>query len=119
MKVDRSVRYVKTTPADSLCPHAEASCLGGLGEANLLGLQGGVPEGEDLDDLVAVPPDGLAELEVKRFSGRRNHGAVRQGHLPGEGSCGAADYGDPVAAPELDRVRVVVHADVGEDPEEL
>jgi hypothetical protein len=30
-----------------------------------------------------------------------------------------ADHGDPVAAPELDRVRRVVHVDVGEDPEEL
>src|SRR5450631_2128682 len=81
----------------------------GLGEADLLCLQGGVPEGEDLDDLVAVPLDGLAELEVERFSCRGNYGPVGQGHLPGEGSCGAADHGDPVAASELDRVRVIMH----------
>lgn len=36
-----------------------ARVLPELGEADLLGLQGGVPEGEDLGDLVAVPLDGL------------------------------------------------------------
>ena len=43
------------------------------------------------------------------------HGAVWQGHLPGEGPGGMGDDGDPVAASELDRVRVAVHVHVGED----
>jgi len=55
---------------------ARSGCLrpgrrcSGLGEADLLRLQSGVPEGEDLGDLVAVPLDGLAELEVEHFSCR-------------------------------------------------
>ncbi len=90
-----------------------------FGEADLLRLQGGVPEGEDLGDLVAVPLGGLAELEVERFSCRGDHVAVGQDHLPGEGPCGAADHGDPVAASELDWVGVVADVDVGEDVKEL
>ena len=38
---------------------------------------------------------------------------------PGEGPCGARDDGDPVAAAELDRVGVAVHAHVGEDAQKL
>src|SRR5215470_11735889 len=56
-----------------------------LGEAELLALQGCVVEGGDDDEQVAVPLGGLAELEVERLSGRGDHGAVGQGHLPGEG----------------------------------
>ena len=56
-----------------------------LGEADLLPLQGRVPEGGDDDELVAVPFGGLAELKVERLSGRADHSAVGQRHLPGEG----------------------------------
>jgi hypothetical protein len=38
-----------------------------LGEADLLPLQCGVPEGGNHDELVAVPLGGLAELDVERF----------------------------------------------------
>ena len=41
-----------------------------LGEADLPPLQGGVVEGGDDDELVAVPLGGLAELDVERLSGR-------------------------------------------------
>ena len=41
-----------------------------LGEADLLPLQGGVPEGGADDELAAVPLAGLAELDVERLSGR-------------------------------------------------
>jgi hypothetical protein len=91
----------------------------GLAESDLLGLQGGVPEGGDGDELIALPLAGLAEVEVERLSRRGDHRAVGQRHFPGEGSGGAGDHGDPVAAPELDRVRIVVDADVGEDAEHL
>src|SRR6185437_16516588 len=86
-----------------------------LGDADLLALQGGVVKGGDDDELVAVPLGGLAELEVERLSGRGDHSTVGQGHLPGEGPGGVGDDGDPVAAAELDRVRVAVHVHVGED----
>src|SRR5258708_17064452 len=68
-----------------------------LGEADLPPLQGVVPEGGDDDELVANPLGGLGELHVERLSGRRGHGAVGQGQLPGEGPGGAGDKGDPVA----------------------
>ena len=89
-----------------------------LGEADLLRLQSGVPEGGNYDEEVAVPLRGLAELDVERFSCRGDHFAIGEDHLPGEGPGGACDYGDPVAASELDRVRgVYVH--VGEDAQHL
>jgi AcrR family transcriptional regulator len=90
-----------------------------LGESDLPPLQGGVVEGGDDDELVPGPLGGLAELEVERFTGRGDHGAVGQGHLPGEGPGGAGDDGDPVAAAELDRVRVAVNVHVGEDAQKL
>jgi hypothetical protein len=40
-----------------------------LGEADLLPLQGGLQEGGDDDELVAVPLGGLAELDVERLYG--------------------------------------------------
>ena len=41
-----------------------------LGEADLLCLQGGVPEGGNSDQLVALPVAGLAKVEVERLSCR-------------------------------------------------
>jgi hypothetical protein len=40
-----------------------------LGEADLLALQGGVVEGGDDDELVAVPLGGLTELDVECLAG--------------------------------------------------
>jgi len=40
------------------------------GEPDLLCLLGGVPEGCDLDDPVAVPLDGLSELDVEGLTRR-------------------------------------------------
>src|SRR5438132_14120909 len=77
-----------------------------LGEADLLPLNSGVPEGGDDDELVALPLAGLGELEVERLSGWRNHFAVGQRHLSRERPGGVGDDGDPVVASELDRVRV-------------
>ena len=44
-----------------------AGVLGLLGEADLLPLNCGVPEGRDEDELVALPLAGLGELEVERL----------------------------------------------------
>src|SRR6202021_3360561 len=71
-----------------------------LGEADLLPLPGGVPEGGDDDELVAVPLGGLAELDVECLSGGGNHGAVGQGHLAGEGPGGVGGGGVPAAGPK-------------------
>jgi hypothetical protein len=56
-----------------------------LGEAELLGLRRGVPEGGDPDEPVAGPLGGLPEVEVERLSRRGDHVAVGQGHLRGAG----------------------------------
>jgi hypothetical protein len=53
------------------------------------------------------------------LSGRGDHVAVGEDHLPGEGPRDAGDNGDPVTASELDRVWRVVDVDVREDVEEL
>src|SRR5450432_4181747 len=45
--------------------------------------------------------------------------AVWQLHLYSEGPGDAGDNGDPVTASELDRVRIVVHVDVGKRDHEL
>src|ERR1700675_2295552 len=87
-----------------------------LGEPDLLRPQSGVQEDELFDEQVAVPLGGRGEVEVESLSCRGDHLAAGQGHLPGKRSCGAGDYGDPVAAPELDWVWVVVDMDVGKDP---
>jgi hypothetical protein len=89
-----------------------------LCEADLFAQQSGVPEGGDLDEPVAVPLGGLAELDVECFSCRGNHAAVLQNHLPGEGPGHIGDNGDPVAAAELDRIWSI-HVYVGEHPEHL
>jgi hypothetical protein len=81
-------------------------------------LQGGVPGRGDRDEQVAVPLDGLGELDIERFS-CPDHVAVGQDHLPDEGPCDVRDHCDPVTTPELDWVGVVVDVDVGEHREHL
>ena len=77
------------------------------------------PERRDDDELVASPLGGLAELDAERFPGRGDYRAIGQGHLTRESPGGVGDHGDPVAAPELGRVRVAVHVHVGKDAQEL
>jgi hypothetical protein len=90
-----------------------------LGEPNLLCLQSGVPRGGNNDELVAVPLSGLAEFDVERLFCWGDRFAARQDHLPGEGPAGAGDHGNPIAASELDWVRVAVDVHVWEYPEHL
>jgi hypothetical protein len=90
--------------------------LSRLGEPDLLRLHSEVPEGEFLDEQVAVPLSGRSEVEVESLSCRGDHLATGQDHLPGKRSCGASSHGDPVAGSRLYRVWVVVDMDVGKDP---
>jgi len=79
-----------------------------LGEPDLLRLQCGVPEDVLFLKQVALPPGGRGEIEVERFSGWCDYFAAGQDHSTGEGPCGAAYHGDPIASSELNWVWIVV-----------
>jgi hypothetical protein len=71
-----------------------------LGKADLLRVQSGVPEGGDVDELVPVPPAGVAELDVERLSGRGDHFTV---DLRQDGRARGADSSAPPWLLRMDR----------------
>src|ERR1700690_4070899 len=88
-----------------------------LGDPELLGLQGRIPQGVLFKHHVARPLCRRGEIEIERLSRGSDPFAVGQNHLAPERPCSATDHRDPVAASILDAVRIIVNVNVRKDAE--